>query len=155
MASGPVFIFYALGSRFHVLCSRTHFGRNRGNRVLFSCFVLTDSFWAVLRALGLVFMSCTLRVVLAGTEGVRSCFNILRSRICFRYRGQWIPLSCFALSDSFSVPRALSPLFQVLHSRAHFRRYRGCRVPFSCFELLGSFSAVPRVPSPVFIFLRS
>jgi hypothetical protein len=42
-ASGPVFMFcapgpvfegtYGVGSRFHVLCSRTHFWRYRGRRV--------------------------------------------------------------------------------------------------------------------------
>jgi hypothetical protein len=43
-------------SRFHVLRSRTHFRRYRGRQVPFSCFKLPDSFSAVPRALGPVFM---------------------------------------------------------------------------------------------------
>jgi hypothetical protein len=58
--SGPVFMFYAsglifggtegVGSRFHVLCSRTRFRRYRGRRVPFSCFALPNSFSAVTKA---------------------------------------------------------------------------------------------------------
>jgi hypothetical protein len=65
-ASGPVFMFYAPGlvfdrteggwSRFHVLLARTHFPRERGCRVPFSCFALPDSFLAVLRASCPIFM---------------------------------------------------------------------------------------------------
>jgi hypothetical protein len=66
-------------TRFNVLRSRTRFGRNRGNRVLFSCFALPDLFWVVLRAPAPVFMSYALELVLGGTEGFGSCFNILRS----------------------------------------------------------------------------
>jgi hypothetical protein len=56
-ASSPVFMFSALvllfdgniraGSRCHVLCSRTHFGRYQLRRVPFSCSALLDSFWMV------------------------------------------------------------------------------------------------------------
>jgi hypothetical protein len=51
-ASGPVFMFCApglvfgstegVGSRFHILRSRTRFRRYRGRRVPFSCFALLD-----------------------------------------------------------------------------------------------------------------
>jgi hypothetical protein len=43
-------------SSFHVLCARTHFWRNRGRRLPFSCFALPYSFSTVPRASGPVFM---------------------------------------------------------------------------------------------------
>jgi hypothetical protein len=65
-ASCPVFMFCApghvfgsagvVGSLFHVLRSRTRFRWFRGRRVQFSCFALPDSFSAVSRASGNVFM---------------------------------------------------------------------------------------------------
>jgi hypothetical protein len=45
-----------VGSRFHVLCARTPFRQYRGRRVPFSCFALPDSFSALPRASGLIFM---------------------------------------------------------------------------------------------------
>jgi hypothetical protein len=61
-AFGPVFKFCAsglvfvgtegVGSRFHVLRSRTRFRRYRGRCVPFSCFALPDSFSTVPRASG-------------------------------------------------------------------------------------------------------
>jgi hypothetical protein len=75
MAPGPVFMFCAhglifdgtkgVGSHLHVLCSRTRFGRYRGSRVLFSCFVIPNSFGGV-------------------TKGVGSWLHILRSQSNFR-----------------------------------------------------------------------
>jgi hypothetical protein len=123
-----------VGSRFHVLRSRTRFRRYRGRPVPFSClrtrtrfrryrrrqdpflgFALSDSFSAVPRA---------------------SC-----------------PVSCFALTDIFSsVPRASGPVFNfcfprpvfggtegvgssfhVLRPQTHFQRYRGRHVSFFMF----------------------
>jgi hypothetical protein len=125
------------------------------------------------RASGPVFMFCATGHVFGDTEGVESRFQVLRSLIRFRrYRGRWVPFSCFALLDSFSaVPRGSGPffmfcapglvfggtegfgsLFHVLRSRTRFRRYRGCRVPFSCFSRPNSFSPLPRVSGPVFMF---
>jgi hypothetical protein len=56
-ASCPVFMFFApglvlgstegVGSRFHVLRTRTHFRQYRQRRVSFLCYVLPDSFSAV------------------------------------------------------------------------------------------------------------
>jgi hypothetical protein len=116
-ASGHVFMFCApriifggaevVGSLFHVFHSRTRFRRYRGCQVPFSCFGLPDSFSAVPRALGHVFMLCEHRLVFDGTEGVGSRFHVLRSRTHFqRYRRRRVPFSC-------------------LRSRTHFRRYRG------------------------------
>jgi hypothetical protein len=169
-ASGPVFIFCAPGlvfgdimgvrSRFHVLCTQIRFRRYRGRRVPFSCFAHPDSFSPVPRASGLVFMFCAPSLVFGGTEGVGSCFHVLRSRTRFRrYRGRRVSFSCFALLNSFSAISGASGLvflfyapglifdgtkgvgshFYVLRFRTRFRRYRGRRVPFSCFALPNSF----------------
>jgi hypothetical protein len=131
------------------------------------------SFSAVPRASGLVFMFCAPRLIFGGTEGVGSCFHVLRARTHFRrYRGRRVPFSCLALSESFlAVPRASAPVFMfcapalvfsgtegvwsrfnVLRTRTRFRRYRGCRLPFSCFALPDTFSAVPRASGPVSIY---
>jgi hypothetical protein len=180
---GPVFLFCAHGlvfggsegvrSRFHVLRSRTHFGRYRGRLLHFSCFTRPDSFSAVLSASSPVFMFCASGLVFGGTEGVPSHFHVFRSRTCFRrYRGRRVPFSYFALADSFlAVPRdsclvfifcALGLVFgcaEGVVSRIHFLcsrtrlwRYRWRRVPFSCFALPDSFSAVSSASGPVFTF---
>jgi hypothetical protein len=67
-ASGPVFMFCApglifgvtegVGSRFHVLRSRTRFWRYRERRVPFPCFSLLDIFSAVPRSSVPVFIFC-------------------------------------------------------------------------------------------------
>jgi hypothetical protein len=44
------------GIRFHVLHSRTRFGRYRWSRVPFSCFALSDSFLTVTRTSGPISM---------------------------------------------------------------------------------------------------
>jgi hypothetical protein len=83
-----------VGTRFNVLRSRIRFRRYRGRRVPFSCFALPDSFSAVLRASGLVFMFCAPGHVFGGTESVESLFNVLRSRTHFRwYRWRRVPFS--------------------------------------------------------------
>jgi hypothetical protein len=113
-ASGPVFMFVApglvfsstegVGSRFHVLRARTHFRRYRwrrvpfyvlhartrfwpygGRRITFSCFARPDSFAALMRATGLVFMFCTPGLVFIANEGVG------------------VPFSCFARPNSFAA----------------------------------------------------
>jgi hypothetical protein len=97
-ARGLVFMFCALGivsgrtkgirSRFQVLRSLTRFWRYLGRRVLFSYFVLPNSFSTVPRVSGRVFMFCAHELVSGGTEGVGYRFQVLRSRTRFRrYRG--------------------------------------------------------------------
>jgi hypothetical protein len=104
-ASGPVLMFGALRlvfvgtesvrSRFHVLRSQTHFRRYKGCRD--PCFTHPDSFLAVSRASGPVFIFCTLEIVFVVTECVGSHFHVLRASTCFRrYRGRRVPFSCFA-----------------------------------------------------------
>jgi hypothetical protein len=131
MFCAPGLIFDGIevvGSRFLILRSWTHFGWYRGSRVPFSCFTLPDSFWAVPRAPGPVFLFCAPGLILDGIEGAGSRFYVLRSRTHFRrYRGRRVPFSCFA-------------------------RYRGSRVPFSSFVLPNSFWAAPRESGPVFMF---
>jgi hypothetical protein len=176
-ASHPVFIFCApglifgdtegVGSRFHVLRSRTRFRRYRGRPVSFSYFALPDSFSAVPRASGTVFIFYVPGLIYGGTEGVQSCFHVFRSRACFRpCRVPRVPFSCFPRPDSFSavprasgpvfifsaVPRASGLVFHVLRARTRFRRYRGRRVPFSRFALPDSFSTVPSASGRVFMF---
>jgi hypothetical protein len=181
--SGPFFTFCTpglvfggsegVGSSFHVSRSRTRFRRYRGRQVPFSCFVLSDSFSAVPRASGSVFMFCPPGLMFDRTDGVRSRFHVMRSRNHFRRcRVRRVPFSCFPLADMFSaVPRESSPLFMfcapefifggtegvgfrfhVFPARTRFRRYRRSQVPFSCFSLPESFSAVMSVSGPVFMF---
>jgi hypothetical protein len=181
-ASFPVFKFCApglifggtkgVGFRFHVLCFETHFRRYRGRPVPFACFARPDSFLAVPRASGPVFIFYGPRIVLGDTEGVASHFHVFLARTRFRrYRGRWVPLSCFALLDSFStVPRASSTVFifcalglifggtksvrscfHDLCSLTCFRRCRIRRASFSCFVRPDSIKAVPRASGPVFM----
>jgi hypothetical protein len=110
MASGPVFIFCApghvfggiegVGSRFHVLRSRTSFRLYRGRSVPFTCFARPYSFSAVPKASAPDFIFCTPtlifcgtdrslfifcapRLIFGGTEGVGSRFHVLCSQTLF------------------------------------------------------------------------
>jgi hypothetical protein len=169
-----------VSSYFPVLRARTHFRRYRGRRLPFSCFARPDSFAAVLRASGPVFMFCIPGLVFSGIESVESRILVLCSLTRFRrYRGRQLPFSSFARTDSFlAVPRAsghvlratgpvfmfcapglvfggtegVGSRFHILRSQTRFRRYGGRRVPFSCFARPNSFSAETRVPGTAFIF---
>jgi hypothetical protein len=162
-----------VGSSFDVLRARTHFPRYRRRRVQFSCFVLPDSFSAVPMASGSVFMFCAPELVFDGTEGVGSCFHVLRARTHFqRYRRRRVQFSCFALPDSFlAVPKDSGPVFifcapglvfdgtddvgsrfHVLLAQTHFRRYQERRVPFSCSTRPETNSAVRRTSGLDLIF---
>jgi hypothetical protein len=149
-----LFIFFApglifgvnegIGYRFHVLRSRTSFGRYRWRSVSFSCFALPNTFWVVARSPGSICMFCFPRLISGGTEGVDPSFHVSRPQTCFRrYQGRRVPFSYFTLPDSFTaIPRASSPhflfstfglvfsgtegdgpRFHVLCSRTRFRRY--------------------------------
>jgi hypothetical protein len=142
---------------------------------LFSCFACTNSFLAVTRVSGLVFMFGVPGLVFDGTEGNWSHFHVLPARTPFRrYRGRPILFSCFPLLEMFSaISRESGPVFmfcapgvvfggivgvgsrfRVLRFQTCFRRYRGRRVPFSCFTLPDSFSAlIEGVPSRFHVFL--
>jgi hypothetical protein len=146
MASDPVFNFNVpvlvfgetegVGSRFHVLRSRTFFQRYRGCRQPFSCFALPKSFSTVPWASGFVFIFCAPGHVFFSAEGVGSRFLVLHCRTLFRrYRGRRVPFSCFARPHLFSaVPRSSGPVF-IFGARTHFLWYRGRRFPFSYFAL--------------------
>jgi hypothetical protein len=142
-----------VGSRFHVLRSRTCFRRCGGCQVLFSCLALPDSFSAVQRASGPVFMFCAPGLVFGGSEDVGSRFHVLRSRTRFRrFRGRRPVFMFCAPRLIFSATEDVSSHFHVLRSRTCFSRYRGCRVPFSYFTRGDLFSAIPRASGPVFMF---
>jgi hypothetical protein len=93
-ASVPVFLFCAprpilggtdgVGSRFHVLRSKTHFHRYQGRRVSFSCFAIPDLFLPEPTVSGPVFLFCAPGPVLDCTEGVGSRFHVLRSKTRFQ-----------------------------------------------------------------------
>jgi hypothetical protein len=146
-ALGPVFMFYAtelifddtkgVGSRFHVLSARTRIRRCEGRRAPFSYFALPDSFSAVPRASGLVFMFCVHILDFDGSEGVASHFHVLRPRTRFRrYRGIGSRFHVFALSDSFStVPRSSDPVFIFC---VPVRIFGGSKGVGSCFHALRS-----------------
>jgi hypothetical protein len=141
-----------VGSRFHVLRARTRFWRYRGRQVSFSCFARPDSFSAVPRASGPVFIFCVPGLVFGVSLDVGSRFHVLRVQTRFRrYRGRRVPFSRFARPESFSVVPKASGLvfmfcasglvfggtegvgsrFHVLCSRTRSRRYLGRRVHFN------------------------
>jgi hypothetical protein len=101
-------------SCFHVLRLRAHFRRYRGRRVSITFFALPNSFSTVPRTSGLVCMFYALKIffdgtrspglVLFGTEGVRSSFNVLHSWSHFPlFQGRSVPFLCFTLPNSFSA----------------------------------------------------
>jgi hypothetical protein len=139
--------------RFHVLRPRTRFRRYRRRRVPFSCFTLADSFSAVLRASGFVFMICAPELIFEVTEGVGSRFNVLRARTRFwQYRGRRVPVFMFyAPGLILGCTEGVGSRFHVLRSRTRILRKCGCRLPFSCFALPDSLSAVLWASAPVFI----
>jgi hypothetical protein len=121
----PVLIFdgtEGVESRFHVLCSRTHFRRYRGPRVPFSCFARPDSFSTVLRASSPFSMFLAPGHIFGSTEGVGSHYHVLRSTTPFRwYQGRRVSFSCFRSLYTFSaVPRAPCPVFSFCAPRIVF-----------------------------------
>jgi hypothetical protein len=162
-----------IGSCFQVLRTGVRFRRCGGHRVSISCGVLLDSFSAILRASGPVFMFCAPGHIFGDTEGVGFRFHILRPWTHFRRcRVRRVAFSNFVCPDSFSaVPRASALIFlffvpglifggtegagscfHVFCAWTHFRRYRGRRVSISCFALPDSFSAVTRASVSIFMF---
>jgi hypothetical protein len=144
MSCAPGLIFGAtegVGSRFHVLRARTSFRRYRGRPVPFSYFARSDSFLAVLRASGAVFIFCAPRLVFDGTERVGSRLYVLRARTYFR-RYRWRLISVFMLYAAgliFDCTEGVRARFYVVHALTHFWRYQGLWVPFSYFALPDSF----------------
>jgi hypothetical protein len=175
MFCGPVLIFggsEGVGSCFHALRTRKLFQRYGGRWVLFSYFTLPNSFSAFPRASGPFFTFCAPELIFSGTDGIGSCFHVLRSRTCFRRcGGRRVSFSCFACTFLIStVTRAsgpifmfcapghvfggigaLGPVFMFLHSRTRFRRFRGRQIPFSYFASPYAFSAVARASGLVFM----
>jgi hypothetical protein len=153
-------------SRFHVLRTLTHFRRYRMRRVPFLCLSRPDSFSAVPRKSGPVYMFCALGLIFGGAECVGSRFNVLLSRTHFqRHRGRWVLFSCFALPDLFSAVQRASGPFSCFAPPDSFSRDRGRQAHFSCFALPDSFfggtgapgliSTVLTASGPVFMFCAS
>jgi hypothetical protein len=146
-ASVPIFMFCALGhvfngaecvgSRFHVLPSRTRFRRCGGRRVPFSCFMLPNSFSAVSGMSGPVFKFCAPGLVFGGAEGVGSRFDVFHRRTRFRRcGGRRVPFSYFALPDLFTAVRSASgPVFMFSAPELVFG---GIGDVGSCFQVLRS-----------------
>jgi hypothetical protein len=173
LRSGHVFVnTEGLVSRFPVLRPRTRFRRYRGRRVPFSCLAIPDTFSAVRRASGPVFMLCAPRFFFDGNEGVVSRFHGLRSRTHFWwYRGRQVPFLCFARPHLFSLmpmvsgrvfmfcapelifggTEGVASCFHVIRSRTCFWRYLVRRLPFSCVAHPNKFLALPRASAPVFM----
>jgi hypothetical protein len=164
-----------VGSRFHILRTQTFCRRYRGRGVPFSYFARPNSFSAVSRTSGPVFMFCALRLFFGGAECDGSRFRVLRARNHFRwYRGRLVPFSCFVLPNSFSgVPRASHPVFMfcaprlifggakdvgsrfhVLRSRTRFQRYRGCQSHFHILRGRTYFRRYRVCPVPFSCFVR-
>jgi hypothetical protein len=142
--TGPVFMFCApglvfggtegVGSRFHVMCSRTSFRRCRRRRLPFSCFARLYSFSTEPRASAPDFMFCA--------PGLRR-----------RYRGHRVLFLMFCMPGLiFDEIEGVGSHFHVLRSRTHFRRYRGRRFPISYFASPYTFSAELRALGPVYMF---
>jgi hypothetical protein len=126
---------------FHVSRPRTLFRRYRGRQVPFAWFALPNSFSAVPRASGLIFMLCGSGLIFGshfhisgGTEGTESNFQVSRYQTHFqRYQGRQVSYSCFALPDSFSaVLMAPGPIVMFCAPRPVLRK--------------------PRVPRAIFMF---
>jgi hypothetical protein len=64
---------------FQVSHSRTRFRRYRERQVPFSCFPISDSFSAVPRASGPVFIFCAPGLIFGVNEGVGSRLHVLRT----------------------------------------------------------------------------
>jgi hypothetical protein len=119
--SGPVFVFYApkliFGgfevdvSHFLILRARTRLRRFREHRDPFLCFMLPESFSAVPRASGTVFIFSLLDSFSAVPRA---------SGTVFRF---------YAPGHVFGVALCVGSRFHVLPARTRFRRYRGRLIP--------------------------
>jgi hypothetical protein len=123
-----------VGSRFHVLCARTRFRRYRGRRVPFSCFAVPDSFSALQRASGPVFMFCAPIIVFDVPSASGPVFMFCAPGLVF------------------GGAECVGSCFHVLRAHTHFRRCSVRRVSFSYFALPDLFSLVPRASGRVFLF---
>jgi hypothetical protein len=129
------------------------FSGTKGVKSRLYVFLFSDSFLAVTRASGLVFLFYASGLIFGGTKGVRSCCLVLRSHTHFRRnRGRRVPLSYFTLCNSFGRYLGRWVLFSYFAlPYSFFQRYYGCWILFSCFTLQDSFWAVQWAASPVFM----
>jgi hypothetical protein len=141
-----------VGSRFHVLRFRSHFRRYRGYRE--PCFTRPESFLAVSRASGPVFIFCAPEIDFGVTECVGSHLHVLRTRTHLRqYRGRPIFFSCFLIPDMFSaVPRASGPVFMFCGPEIVFGVTEGVGSNFHVFAPRLIFGGIEGVPSCFDVF---
>jgi hypothetical protein len=144
-ASGPVFMFCVpghvfggnegAGCCFLILRSRVVSRGTEGVFVLFSCFSLPDSFSAVPRTTGLIFIFCAPGHVLRRKRGCRTSS------------------SCFALPESFpTVPRASCPVFKFCAPGLVFNGITGVGFPFHVFSTPELIFGVNEVVGSRFMF---
>jgi hypothetical protein len=148
-ASGSIFMFCAtklifggtegLGSRFHVLCSRTHFKRYRGSRVLFLWFALVGLFWGILIACCAA--PCSAVLAPFDTRGDSYFTNLKGPPVNPTAVGRVAACRSCAAQQTiailfWAIPRASGPIFML------------CRAA-------DLFSAVPSVSGLVLLFLLS
>jgi hypothetical protein len=160
MFCAPGFVFgcnEGVGYLFHVFRSLTHFRRYRGRQVPFSCFALPDTFSAVPRASGPVFMFCVPGLIFGGTRGVSSLFHVLHSRTYFRrYQRRQVPFSCFVRPDSFSAePRPSGPVFMFCAPRLIFDGTEGVGSHFNVLRARTVFGGTEDVQSRFHVFGRT
>jgi hypothetical protein len=138
-------------------------------------FCAPNSFRAVPRASGPVFMFCAPELILGCIERAGSRFHVLCNETHFGwYRGCRVPFSFLALSDPFwAVPRAPGLAFMFCAPKlvsailralvlvfmfcapgpvTRFKQNRGRRVQSSCFALPNSFLRYRGRRNPIFMF---
>jgi hypothetical protein len=121
-------------SSFHVLPPGLIFGGTKDIGVSFLCFAIPDSFWAVPRASGSVFIFCAFGLIFDSTDGARFSFMFCASGLIF---------------DGIE---GAGSQFYFLRSRTHFGRYQGHQSRFLICALLNSIWAVSWASGQVFIF---
>jgi hypothetical protein len=122
--------------------------------VLFSSFVLPDSFSTVPRTTCPVFMFCAPRLVFDGTEGDR--FRFARPDSFSAVSRESGPVFVFcAPGHFFGGAECAESHFHVLRTQTHFQRFRRRPIPFSCFSDPGHVFGSAEVVGSCFLVLRS
>jgi hypothetical protein len=94
------------------------------------------------------------RHVFGGSEAIGSRFHVLHSRTLFgRYRERRVPISCFAVPDSFkAIPRASSTIVKFCAPRHVFGGTLGVGTRFQVLRSGTYFFTVPMASGTIFKF---